>query len=200
MCPELACFNINASDYTKKFKWNKQKQKWDTERVDIFYYPIEMNSQFVNKDFVTQGMEFHDKKIEAGQPKTVLLEQHIVEPVQNHKYAIFGYVQNGVAKDGIHMASIGCFHFGLTMLEEINGKYILEVCTEDHNIDKEKYWSGLSGSAVWDMNEGKIIGIATLYDQDNLTLEVVSMKQVKAILEGYLNSRKNNSNMFITKI
>ena len=200
MCPELAFFNINTDDFTKQFKWNEQKQKWDTERVDIFYYHIEENSQFADKDFVTQGMEFPDLIIEAGLPKMVLLEQHITEPDHNHKYAILGYVQNGVAKDGIHMASVGCFHFGMTLLNEINGKYVLKVCKDDTNVDKEKYWSGLSGSAVWDMKGGKIIGIAILYDQNNLTLEVISMKQVKVILDGYLNSRKLNSNMFITKI
>ena len=43
MCPELACFNINTEDFTKQFRWNEQKQKWDTKRVDIFYYHIEEN-------------------------------------------------------------------------------------------------------------------------------------------------------------
>lgn len=200
MCAELACFNINKNDCTKQFKWNEQKQDWDTERVDIFYHLIEEKSQFADKEFVTQGMEFPDLKIESNQPKIILLEQQTTEPDYNHKYAIFGYAQNGVEKEGFHMSSVGCFHFGMTMQKEIDGKYILEVCEEDSNIDKEKYWSGLSGSAVWDMNEGKIIGIATLYDQDNLTLEVVSMKQVKVILDGYLKSRKLSSDMLIKKI
>lgn len=200
LCSELACFTINTDDFTKQFKWNQQKQTWDTERVDIFYYPIEENSQFTDKEFVTQGMEFPDIKIEAGQPKIKLFEKDTVEPDCDHIYAILGYVQNGVAKDGIHMASIGCFHFGMTMQKAENGKYFLDVCKDGTNTDKDKYWSGLSGSAVWDMNVRKIIGIATLYDQDNLTLEVVSMKQVKVILDEYLNSRKFNSNTFITKI
>lgn len=200
MCSEMASFNINTDDFTKQLRWNPQKRKTEIERIDIFYCPIEKNTQFADRKFVTQGMEFPDLKIEAGQPKIILSEQHIVEPKYEHRYAIFGYVQNGVAKDGIHMESIGSFHFDMTILNEIKGKYILKVSKDDINLDKKKYWAGLSGSAVWDMNVGKIIGIATLYDQDNLTLEVVSMKQVMVILDGYLNGRLLNSDMFVTKL
>lgn len=195
---EMVSFNIDKDDFTTYYRWDNAKKQMFVERIDMFYYPISENSQFAGKTFLTAGQEDGNGNIlYEGLQKIVVNDQCIAEPSKEHLYAIQGIVQ--FSTKGNRLVGKTVFHHSMSYINEVNGKYFLSISKQDELIDTLKYWSGLSGAAVYNQTTGQIIGIATKYFEDELKLEVISMKQIRAILDAYLNSRRLNSNMFITK-
>lgn len=194
---EMVSFNIDKDDFTTYYRWDNATKQMFVERVDMFYYPISENSQFAGKTFLTIGQEDSNGNIKyKGLQKIVVNEQCIAEPNKEHLYAIQGIVQ--LSSRGNQLVGKTVLHHSMSYISEVDGKYFLSISKQDEFIDTLKYWSGLSGAAVYDQTTGQIIGIATKYYEDELKLEVISMKQIRAILDGYLKSRLLNSSTFTT--
>ena len=196
--PEMVCFFIDKEDYTKYFTWDNNRKKWVSKRADMFYYPISNNPQFKGKEFLTQGqLDNNGNPIYYKLVKIVINEECISEPNSIHTYAIYGLVQNDIHKNQIIGKSI--YHHGLTFLKKEKDSYFFSVSQYDERLDKQQYWAGLSGTAVFDEETGQVVGIAIMYDEKNYTLEVFPMKQICSILDGYINSRAIKSDAFRCK-
>lgn len=195
---EMVSFNIDKDDFTTYYRWDNTTKQMHVERVDMFYYPISDNSQFAGKTFLTTGQEDNNGNIRYKDlQKIIVNDQCIAEPNNEHLYAIQGIVQ--LSSKGNQLVGKTALHHSMSYINEEDGKYFLSISKQDEFIDTIKYWSGLSGAAVYDQMTGQIIGIATKYYEDELKLEVISMKQIKTILDGYLTSRHLCSMAFITK-
>lgn len=196
--PEMVNFYIDKGDYTKYFEWDDAKKKWLVHRADMFYYPISNNPYFKGKEFVTQGQT--DKKgnsIYVGLPKIIINERCVSEPQTTHTYAIYGLVQNDIRHCQIVGASI--YHHGLKFIEKKGNSYFFSISPQYEFLNKHLYWEGLSGTAVFDEGTGQIVGMAIMYDEDKLTLEVFPMKHICAILDGYIKSRAVEADKFMIK-
>lgn len=198
--PDMVNFFIDKGDYTKYFEWDEIKEKWITRRADMFYYPISNNPYFKGKEFVTQGqIDEKGNSIYGGLPKIIINERSISEPNATHTYSIYGLVQNDIQQCQIIGKSI--YHHGLKFEEQKSKgtSYFFSVASQDELIDKHLYWEGLSGTAVFDEQTGQVVGMAIMYDEDELTLEVFPMKHICAILDGYIKSREVSAEKFMIK-
>lgn len=198
--PEMVNFYIDKGDYTKYFEWDEVKKKWLVRRADMFYYPINNNPYFKGKEFVTQGQtDENGNSIYGGLPKIIINEKCITEPKSTHTYSIYGLVQNGIQKCQIVGKCI--YHHGLKF-EEPKSKqncYFFSISPQDELLNKHLYWDGLSGTAVFDEQTGQVVGMAIMYDEEELTLEVFPMKHICAILDGYIKSREVSAEKFMIK-
>lgn len=196
--PEMVNFYIDKGDYTKYFEWDDVKKKWIIRRADMFYYPISNNPYFKGKKFVTQGqIDGNGNSVYGGLPKIPISEQCISEPQATHSFSIYGLVQNDIQQCQIIGKSI--YHPGLKFIEKKGNSYFFSVSPQDELLDKHLYWEGLSGTAVFDELTGQVVGMAIMYDEEKLTLEVFPIKHICAILDGYIKSREVNANEFIIK-
>lgn len=196
--PEMVCFFIDKEDYTKYFTWDDNRMKWVSKRADMFYYPISNNPQFQGKEFLTQGqLDNNGNSIYGGLAKIIINEKCVSEPNPTHTYAVYGLVQNDIQKEQIIGKSI--YHHGLTFLRKEENSYFFSVSKYDERLDKQEYWAGLSGTAVFDEQTGQVVGLAIMYDEGENILEVFPMTQVCVILDGYIKSRDLKSGKFNIK-
>lgn len=184
---EVVCFNIYREDYTQFFRIDPVGNIVNRERVDFSFFRMDNNPQLKGKKFITQGWELQDGKVLYNKmPKLRVEEGNISEPNKNSTFAISGLVQNDIDKERIVGKHI--IHPSMMFNREENGKYFFNISKYDEFLDGSLYWRGLSGAAIYNEQNGTIVGIATRYYPDTLELEAISMRQICIILDGYIKT------------
>ena len=137
-----------------------------------------LKEEQVNRDYYTQSINFPGEPLDAGECKLAITPEFIEDPSENDTYYIFGHICTGIK--GLYLQQLAVPQSNLKYVCENGDYYLLNTESE---IESDKYWSGLSGSLVYNQNGG-CIGMLTSVNLDSKSVWVLSFKTILCLLDG----------------
>ena len=146
-----------------------------------------LNEELINLDYYTQQIEFPDELLYAGECKYAISLEFVDAPSENDTYYIFGHICSGY--QGLMLQQVAVLQSDLKYIDTCGDYFLLN--TKDEIIS-DKYWSGLSGSLVYNQNGG-CIGMLTSINVNSKSVWALSFKSILALLDlVYKNEHSSN--------
>lgn len=136
-----------------------------------------LKEEQVNRDYYTQNISFPDEPLNAGEFKYAITPEFIEEPSKKDTYYIFGHICTGIK--GLYLQQFAVAQSNLKYVCD-NGDYYL--LNTENEITSDDYWSGLSGSLVYNQNGG-CIGMLTSVYLNSKAVWVLSFKTILCLLD-----------------
>lgn len=147
-----------------------------------------LNEEQINIDYYTRQIEFPGELLHAGECKYAISPEFIEVPSKNDTYYIFGHICSGC--QGLMLQLVPAPQNNLKYIATCGDYFLLN--TKDE-ITSDEYWSGLSGSLVYNQNGG-CIGMLTSVNVNSKSVWVLSFKSILALLD-VVYKDEHSSNM-----
>lgn len=138
----------------------------------------------LNRDYYTQHFDFPDEPLNTGECKYAITPEFIEDPSSDDTYYILGHICTRTK--GLYLQQVAVSQNNLKYISTSGDYYLLNT---EEEILSDKYWSGLSGSLVYNQNGG-CIGMLTSINVDSKAVWVLSFKTILTLLSYVYNQER----------
>lgn len=136
-----------------------------------------LKEEQVHQDYYTQHIDFKNEPLDAGEHKYAISPEFVEQPSEEDTYYIFGHICKGIK--GLYLQQFAVPQNNLKYICTSGDYYLLNT---DSEITSDNYWSGLSGSLVYNQNGG-CIGMLSSVNVDSKSVWVLSFKTILCLLD-----------------